>query len=300
MALLFALTAPPAVKASAYAYSLNSIFDFRISNVAVFDHQTSSAFNVAEFAGFGVDVVNGPIDPRQAQSGPGPFPPENRFSPQGGNGQFARADNLISSTSILSMQGLNVAEAFRSSPGQARASSTTTLQFGITRTSDADPVAIFFDSAPSMVVQSELSGESSIARLAFSVTFYEHGTRNQLLQWTPNGDPLHDFTFSAGVVTNVKDPFSLNKTIVCLDACFTFYDLKGEATGWGLDYRLGGGGQQFDVEVNWRESVDVTAVGSTPEPASISLVFPVLVTLAVSASARRLMLSRTRGLLGRR
>jgi hypothetical protein len=274
--------APASAPADAYGYSENDV-TLSISDATKSDPRSSLSSNEATFGGFGTDKATDPNDARQAESGPGPFPGENSFPAWGRKGEYARADSQIR-TKDIDIDGSNVAETFRTTPGFGDALAGCSIRFRLTQTG-AGPIGFILTGHPVLSVSADKPGEFATAAIFVVVTLRDPTTGNVLFSWEPNGT-TNDFTLNAGVVTNVTDPFSLNKIITAVGGP----DSKGYAPGPGtfrISYR-GSPNQVFDAAVTWTELVDV----SVPEPSPIAMVG---LGLAIVCSARWLARARGRG-----
>jgi hypothetical protein len=254
----------PLRASTAYAYSENNA-SISISNGTT-PGITSLASNTSTFSGFGTDQQSGPLDPPETKVGPGPFPGENSFGPQGPGGLgFSRADTLISSATLDGMGGENVAEAYRTNPGSASDVALDRFRFVLTPTVANQPITITILASPNMRVTTTGDGMAR-ANIDFAVNIFDSTTHALLLAWFPDGSPLSDFTLNAGSVSSVEDPFNLNAEITCSGTCDQSYSIPG-INEWTLSY-LGAPGQKYDVIAGWDETVNVLI---TPEPASLGL-----------------------------
>jgi hypothetical protein len=279
--LLAVSTGSPLRASTAYAYSANNVF-VGFDNGTVVNPLTSAALTSSSFSGFGTSTHPGPTDPPQAKTGPGPFPPENSFGPQGPVGQFgySRADTEINSATVDDLAGANVAEAYLTAPGNASDIAIDSFTFGLTATVANQPISITILASPSMQVTTTGDGFAQ-ANIYFSVSIDDHTTHALLLAWAPNGNPLHDTTLNAGSVSSVEDPYSLNNQIACSGNCSNSYAPSG-INQWTLSYE-GTVGELYDVTVRWYETVNV----AIPEPASLGLTSGALILLGLALSRSR-------------
>jgi hypothetical protein len=279
--LLLAVSAAYPLRAStAYGYSANNVF-VGFDNGTVVNPLTSLASNTSSFSGAGTATHSGPTDPTQTKAGPGPYPGENSFGPQGQVGQFgySRADTEINSATVDDLAGANVAEAYLTNPGAASDLAYDQFQFGLTPTVANQPISITIFANPSMQVTTTGDG-SAQANLEFVVNIYNHATNALLLRWFPDGDPLHDTTLNAGSIFGVEDPYSLNAGLSCSGNCSMTYDPGSpfNLNEWTLSYEGATPGLQYDVSVTWVESVNV----AIPEPASLGLTGAALILLGMA------------------
>lgn len=249
-----------------HAYSRNFIDGFTISG-GTMSNLFSRTTNSAEFQGFGRDQTMDPTDAIQARSGPGPFPGQNQFEPHGRTGQYARADALIFFGGFGGAN-LNVAEIYRTSPGSADAFATVTITFDLEQNSDK-PILFSFNAFPRMTVATGADNDFSLASISFRLTLHDRDTLEHYLSWTPIGDPLNDFERNGGVVTDVLDPYSLNKEIFRINPGQEDYfrPLEGQDSKFSLGYKRTKG-QKYTATVEWRENA---GGGVTPEPSSVVL-----------------------------
>jgi hypothetical protein len=267
----------PASALPAYAFSMNDISLFFITpSAAITGPPSIVTGTVAEFGSFGEDSASGELDVRQAKSGPGPFPDENIFQPQGMTGRYARADSLARLGFGTFFSGQSVAEVFRTSDGTADALAGVSVELTLTQLQDA-PINFSFVARPMMAVQAALQEEHAFASLGFRLELFEGagttpGTR--LLLWTPNGDPENDFVRDGGVVTDVRDPFSLNMEISAPGN--TTYSPGGGT--FSISYRREVG-QAYMARITFAEEVSV----SIPQASSLVLLIAGLAGLGFAA-----------------
>jgi hypothetical protein len=198
---------------------------------------------------------------------------------------YSRADTEIEGTTIGALDGQNVAEAYRTTPGSASDLAFDGFEFGITPTVADQPISIEVFANPNMQVATTGDGTAQ-ANIYLSVTISDHATGATLLTWAPNGT-LDDFTLvGGGAVSAQEDPYSLNTGINCSGTCSKSY--APGFNSWDLSYE-GAAGEQYDVLVRWSETVSVTI----PEPASLGLTGGALIFFGLVLKRRR----RTQDLL---
>jgi hypothetical protein len=278
------LSVPGVARADfAYAFSSNRITDFQLigGSVTTFGVIGVGLGNFAELEGSGANVRDNSdatggtfMDAGQATSGAGPFAAENTFTRKGTTSDYARADSILREADTLgpfTLAGENVAEAFRSSPGSARATADVLVRFLIDQSTD-QPMRFFFRAAPIMIALADPE-DSALAEIVFSLTLSDLGG-TELLRWTPNGDPESDFVRGGGEVSNVADPFSLNQRITAPPG-LTYIPGQGE---FRMDFGVKAG-QQYEAALVFREHVRLT-VAPIPEPPSFLLLGVGLVGLS--------------------
>lgn len=254
--------------ADAYAYSEDLITMLNFGNATFVPNSlTSSGWNVASYDGFGADHGRGPLDAPQAKSGPGAFPPENSFGEWYDTGKYARADSIITSTDIHNISGQSVAEDYRPTAGSAGSAARDSLSFGINVVNSNQPVSISLTAQPLMIALSSQKNEYAYTFTTMYVELLNDDTHQPVFLWTPDGNDEKDFQLfdKTGVVTDVKDPFSLNTRLLCSNQCSEAYNEgSGNFTINFKDPPIG----KYKVFVGWSERA---SVGSVPEPSSLLL-----------------------------
>ena len=259
------------VRASAYAFSNNHV-TVAFGNAIVRESQRSSGENRAEFGGSPSSTTSAPFDPAEAVSGHLPFADTNVFGPRGRTPEYARADVRIDSNSIFGMEGTNVAEIYRTSPGTANATARTHFDFDLMQTSE-QLVTISVFASPELEVATDRKDFAS-AEVSFVVTFFQRGDdghQEVIFRWTPGGDPKTDYFKLRGTVQEGADPFDLQHAISCFATCSEHY---AEAGLFNIAYGIGTGAK-YGVFVDWTERVSV----NVPEPPT-----PVLLLGAIAAA----------------
>jgi hypothetical protein len=275
--LLAVSTSYPLRASTAYAYSMDDV-GLGFSNATLVGDLTSFASNSSSFSNFGTSTHSGPLDPAETTVGPGPFPGQNSFGPEGQVGLgYSRADTEITSTDIDALGGENVAEAYLTAPGNASDLAYDKFGFGVTPTVANQPISITIFADPNMQVTTTGDGVAE-ADIALAVNIY-NADGQLLLAWFPDGNPLGDFTLNAGSVSGVEDPFTLNADIDCSGNCDKSY-APGGINEWTLSYE---GAGPYYVTVGWEEGVNV----AIPEPASLALTGGALILLGLARKRSR-------------
>jgi hypothetical protein len=238
-----------------------------VSNIASFSG------NTAAFSGVGASISGSTGDALQAKAGPGPFPAENTFTPQGKMGQYARADSEPGPY-ILQIPGRNVAEAYRTSLGSASTSASVRIRFTLEQLTD-DPIDLRLTALPKLIVQSNDPSSHAFASVSFKLTLSDpKDPTKELLIWEPVGFATKSYRNSAGIVSDVSDPYALNAAFNAFGPTDqTYAPTVGEFGRHVLKYQLQKG-QTYNARIDFSESVTVEL---SPEPSAV--------TLALSAGA---------------
>lgn len=257
-----------AANADAYAYSYESVSSMTFSDSAATVQETFTQ-NRAHFDGYKFDEKEDKLDAKEAKSGPGPFPDQNSFGPFGMQGQYARADSIITGADpIKGLSGKNVAEGFSTSRKRIGFSQAVDyFRFFLTPSDPTKPIVISFSSGgPNLQVSTTQQREQSIAKISFGIYVINKATQKDVLIWRPNGDPKNDYFLYQGSVSNVMDPYNLNPEIRCFTAgCSDMYNKS--AGNFSLSY-TNPNVKQYQVVVRWEE---VTYVNTAPEPSCLLL-----------------------------
>lgn len=254
------IAAPSSAHASmAYAYAYDSMRSLSFDGSVHMGDDTTTSHNTAQFSGYGKADKSDPIDAQQAFVGPGARPGENDFSKKLGTiGQFSRSDSQIV---MNDHQTFNVAEGYRTSPGSGLATGETDWQFTLKQT-DVNGILFKFSLAPSMQVETKVTdmGAGAIAQLVASLTLTDN-TGKVVMSWKPNGNTATSaegaLTVNAGSVSNIKDPFNVNKDLFCAGDCGPiFYQPPATTQDYQIQYD-GGVNSVFNVDLHLIEHTEV-------------------------------------------
>jgi hypothetical protein len=276
--------AEPARAGFAYAYAENQIADFQVLSATGILGVYASA--EAEFGGFGNDLKESTTTPAtpQAKSGPGPFPAEDSFFPQGEVGEYARADTASGGYGVGSFTEYGVAEAYRTSNGSADGFAYHSFTFQIEQTT-IDPVTFTFEAAPYMYVARDPDDNYAYADLTFTLKLQDDiSSPAPFLTWSPTGNPVTSVTVTSGSVSDVNEPFSLNTSIVP-DATGTKTYAPAAGDPFTLSYQ-GQMGQTYVAIVQFSEYASVLVV---PEPSTAVLGIVGFLMGVVAVRRRRIL-----------
>jgi hypothetical protein len=286
-----------------YGFSTNAVFASVTAtdsegNKRTFLPSSFSGEHAAEHALDGRDTQGPAVNPRQAKSGPGPFPAEDSYTPQGEVGRgYARADTCTSDFfRCAESQSRNVAEVFRTSMGTAQAQAELILLWQF-KVGPGEDVAVGWSAAPAMRVHTTGEREIAIATIDFFVAVSGLGPAQALFSWVPCGDPADSGCRSRDpsvTVFDIKDPFDLSTSIACIGSCEKSYG--GEHGGFGITLRGLGGADGREIGVFMRATE--TAGVLIPEPASSSLLILGMLALTVIRGRRARSVTRRRCISG--
>jgi hypothetical protein len=282
-----------------YAYSKNENFGVIVNVIgpaglsANVPLDSGEGRHAAEHRRDGLNREGPAVNPRQAKSGPGLFPPEDTYTPQGEIGAgYARADTCI--TRIIPGGGsfcpaniqANVAEVFRATAGSAHAEADVlaTYLVSIDPGEDLNIAAVF---TPAMRVHTTGDREIAVSTIFSLLAVLTVDTAETLFSWAPCGDPADSdcrFRDPSVTVFDILDPFSLNESLRCAGFCEKTYgsgEGRFEITVRGLG---GTEGRDLRLLVAFTETADVFI----PEPHPLSLLLLGATGLAVFATKRKL------------
>ncbi|MBT0961802.1 PEP-CTERM sorting domain-containing protein [Denitromonas iodatirespirans] len=288
------LGAPAAASAlPMYAYSKNEISDVIVQtgteaggfiSIAPF---LGTGFQQAVHGGDGLDSQGVSADPQQAKSGPGPFPGENDFDPSGERGAYARADTCVFSDKCQDTAS-NVAEVFRPSAGEDRASAEVEMRWDL-KLNAGDDVRISFWAWPDMHVKTSGDREHAAALYDVFLSISPLGNFDKtLFSWSPCGDAddsdcrERDASVS---VFGITDPFDLHQFIECVGHCDRRAPGEGVAPSRFEISVRGLGGIEGQEVILFLESTEAVRVW-IPEPGSLALLGAALLAGWASRGAK--------------